>query len=105
MSYNKVDLSSCGGKDQQTSHGKSVSALSLLLMRIAINFRYTEVALYIKPRTVSWMQFMEMHFVSLRKCAAVLWISPWFLREMQKYSEWRETNPDDFYGPGFEVLW
>ena len=46
-----------------------------------------------------------MHFVSLWKCAAVMWIPPWFSRAKQKYSAWRETNPDDFLSPGFEVLW
>lgn len=54
---------------------------------------------------VSWMQFLEMHFVSLWKWSAVLWIPPWFSREKQKYSAWRETDPDDFFSPGFEVLW
>lgn len=28
-----------------------------------------------------------------------------FSREKQKYSTWRETNPDDFVSPGFDVLW
>lgn len=39
------------------------------------------------------------------KMFAVLWILPWLSREKQKWSAWRETNPDDFFSPGFEVLW
>lgn len=36
---------------------------------------------YIEPRTVSWMQLWQMHFVSLWKFSAVLWILPWLSRE------------------------
>lgn len=52
---------------------------------------------------VSWMQFLEMCFPLKMFCCSVN--PPWFSREKQKYSARRETDPDDFFSPGFEVLW
>jgi len=48
------------------------------------------------------MPLLEMHFVSLSKCSAVRESLPPMVLKRKAEGE---TNPDDFFGPGFEVLW
>lgn len=63
---------------------------------------FHEVAL----RCVSWMQFLSAcRFHFFFKSAAVLWLSPQYHSSRSACRACRETIPDDFLSPGFEVLW
>lgn len=50
----------------------------------------------------SWGAF-RFHFKN--KSAAVLWLSPQYHSSRSACRACRETIPDDFLSPGFEVLW